>query len=183
MRELAEMAWIGKDDVFDLSNTVTLGGSPDGSGDIDFFTDVGLTATWRIRTQARDLATLRLDTLIALRSLVRAALDAADREIRLPKPVRESLNNLSVGAPVVLTLDAHGHLVTTDTAADAQGRIARKVLQLFVQSQASVVVRRCLAPSCGMFFQPRRTDQAWCTTRCGTRARAARYREARAATT
>ncbi|ELS57171.1 CGNR zinc finger domain-containing protein [Streptomyces viridochromogenes] len=41
-------------------------------------------------------------------------------------------------------------------------------------------LRRCPAPSCGMFFLARRRDQAWCSIGCGNRARAARRSEQRA---
>lgn len=176
MRDLSDMPWVGEDEVFDLSNTIALSGTTDPN--IDFFANESLTQTWRSRALARDLAILPLDELIQLRRWVRAALDAADRGAKLPDAARSHLNRLSASAPITLALDSSDILSASDIRVDPQGRIARKTLELVARSRVEPIVRRCLAPGCGMFFSPRRTDQAWCTIRCGTRARAARRRTA-----
>jgi predicted RNA-binding Zn ribbon-like protein len=65
------------------------------------------------------------------------------------------------------------------------GRVDR-LLALYARSAMRVVaageerLRVCRAPSCGMFYRPVRERQQWCSRQCGTRARVARHREARA---
>ncbi|USY22203.1 ABATE domain-containing protein [Nocardiopsis exhalans] len=174
-REFSDMPWIGHEHpVLDLTNTVVVG-SGLGRGDIDFFADPGLTAAWRAKAADRALAQSRIVELRSLRTLVRAAVDARAEGRPLPEPVREGLNGLAARAPVVLQLEADGELRHEESGGDACAAVARQALTL-LSEEGSDRLRRCDAPSCGMYFLRTRKDQAWCTVGCGNRARATRRR-------
>ncbi|MGB2951345.1 MAG: ABATE domain-containing protein [Rhodococcus sp. (in: high G+C Gram-positive bacteria)] len=168
IRDAHVMPWIGYDLVFDLSNTVVLGGG--GALDLDFFTDADLLARWRTKVCDRRLAEMSLAGLTELRGLVRDALDVSDRAGTLGEPTRSTLNSLAADAPFTFEMTDSGELVERECGGGVESVIARQVLQLMARGG----VRRCRAPSCGMFFIPRRKDQNWCTSRCGARVRASR---------
>ncbi|OLT29130.1 hypothetical protein BJF83_00445 [Nocardiopsis sp. CNR-923] len=175
VREFYEMPWIGREHpVFDLTNTVVVGAGP-GRGDVDFLADPGLTAIWRERAGDRALAREPLGALRALREPLRAAVDAQANGEPLPDPVREELNGLAAKAPVALRLDADGDLRREETAPGAGPALAREALVLLA-GEGRGRIRRCDAPSCGMYFLRTRRDQAWCSVVCGNRARATRRR-------
>ena len=44
-----------------------------------------------------------------------------------------------------------------------------------IAADGSSRLRVCEAPSCGMFYRPRRRQQRWCSEPCGNRARFARH--------
>jgi predicted RNA-binding Zn ribbon-like protein len=171
IRDLHEMPWIGEDPVLDLANTVVVGAGP-ARGDIDFFTDRELTGRWRARADRR-LAALPLEELQRLRGLVRDALDAAAGQRPLDDSLRTSLNELASSAPVIFQVTDDGLLEQREQNADADAGIARDTLVLAAGPDRQRI-RRCPAPSCGMFFLARRRDQAWCSLGCGNRARSSR---------
>lgn len=166
------MPWIGEDPVLDLANTVVVGAGP-GRRDIDFFADRELTGRWRDRAAHRGLADLPLEELRRLREPVREALDATAGQRPLADGVRTRLNELASSAPVVFRLTDDGLLGQQDQGAGADAVVARETLVL-VAGPDRRRVRRCHAPSCGMFFLARRRDQAWCSLGCGNRARSTR---------
>ncbi|MCP3821692.1 ABATE domain-containing protein [Streptomyces sp. A3M-1-3] len=172
IRNLHEMPWIGEDPVLDLANTVLCDAGP-ARGDIDLLADARLLASWRSRTLDRRLADLPLEDLTALRDLVRCALDAAAGQAALPESVRTRLNDLASAAPVTLFVSADGRLGQRETGGAADASVARQALAL-AAGPDQARLRRCYAPSCGMFFLARRRDQAWCSLGCGNRARSAR---------
>ncbi|UGY93281.1 ABATE domain-containing protein [Streptomyces gobiensis] len=172
IRTLHAMPWIGEDPVLDLANTVVHGAGPE-RGDIDLLSDPQLLASWRDRAADRRLAGLPLADLVALRDLVRYALDAAAEEKPLPDSVRTRLNALAAAAPVIFLVDADGRLAQRETDGPADAAVARQALTL-AAGPDQARLRRCNAPSCGMFFLARRRDQAWCSLGCGNRARSAR---------
>ncbi|GAA3142888.1 hypothetical protein GCM10010466_37320 [Planomonospora alba] len=171
IRDLQEMPWIGEDPVLDLANTVVVGAGPARS-DIDFFADRELTGRWRARTD-RGLAALPLDELRRLRGLVRGALDAAARRHPFDDGLRTGLNELASAAPVIFQVTGDGLLEQREQNAAAGAAIARDTLILTAGPDRQRI-RRCPAPSCGMFFLARRRDQAWCSLGCGNRARSTR---------
>ncbi|MCP3757235.1 CGNR zinc finger domain-containing protein [Streptomyces sp. TBY4] len=172
IRNLRAMPWIGEDPVLDLANTVICGAGPT-HADIDLFADAELTASWRARATERRLALLPLEDLTVLRDLTRAALDASAGQRALPESVRTELNELASAAPVTFLVTADGRLDQRDTGGPAQAAAARQAL-LLAAGPEQARLRRCHAPSCGMFFLARRRDQAWCSLGCGNRARSAR---------
>jgi predicted RNA-binding Zn ribbon-like protein len=172
IRDLQEMPWIGENPVLDLANTVVVGAGP-GRRDVDFFTDRELTRRWRARAADRGLAALPLEDLQRLRGLVRDALDAAAGPHPLADSVRTRLNELASSAPVVFRMTDDGLLGQQEQGGDADAVVIRETLVL-VAGPDRQRVRRCGAPSCGMFFLARRRDQAWCSLGCGNRARSTR---------
>ncbi|WP_149180415.1 ABATE domain-containing protein [Streptomyces sp. TRM49041] len=172
VRNVHEMPWIGEDLVFDLANTVLCGGGPAGE-DLDLLADPPLLDAWRGRAADPRLAALSQPDLLTLRGPVRAALDAASRQAALPRAARERLNELAAKAPVTFHIDTAGKLRQREQGGPVDGVTARRALVLAAGDE-QVRLRRCPAPSCGMFFLARRKDQAWCSIGCGNRARASR---------
>lgn len=166
------MPWIGEDPVLDLANTVVVGAGP-GRSDVDFFTDRELTSRWRARAADRGLAALPLEELRRLRGLVRDALGTTAGQRPLTDSLRARLNELASAAPVVFRMTDDGLLGRQEQGGGADAVVARETLVL-VAGPDRQRVRRCHAPSCGMFFLARRRDQAWCTLGCGNRARSTR---------
>ncbi|WP_380284612.1 ABATE domain-containing protein [Kitasatospora purpeofusca] len=174
IRDLYDLPWIGDGAVLDLANTVLVGAAQDRT-DIDVLADPALTARWRARAADRRLSALPLADLVELRAPVRAALDAAAGKRAVPDGARSALNELAATAPVVLRVTADGRLEQQDHGGGPAEAVARETLVL-VAGPDHARLRRCPAPSCGMFFVARRRDQAWCTVGCGNRARSTRRR-------
>ncbi|MEU6756813.1 ABATE domain-containing protein [Streptomyces sp. NPDC046685] len=172
LKNLREMPWIGERSVLDLANTVVVGAGRVG-GDVDLLADPELLASWREKALDRELAGLPLEDLAELRAPVRAALDAAARQAPLPESARARLNALAARAPVTFRIDDAGHLTEQEAGGPIVAAVARQALVLAAGPEQTRL-RRCPAPSCGMFFLARRRDQAWCSIGCGNRARAAR---------
>ncbi|RDI23143.1 putative RNA-binding Zn ribbon-like protein [Rhodococcus sp. AG1013] len=171
IRDVDEMPWIGEGRALDLANTVIVGASR--GEDLDFFTDPALTARWRQQVSDDRLARMPLERLVELRAVVREALDAAHKSEPLPPHLRARINGLAADAPLVLELDEAGLLRQVGRGGPVDAELARETLQL-IAAPDTFTVRRCPAPSCGMFFVPRRRNQGWCTERCGSRARSTR---------
>lgn len=177
LREFDDMPWIGHEHpVLDLTNTVVVGAGP-GRGDVDLLADPALAAVWRARLGDRGLAAEPLDALRALRTRVRAAVDAAAGGDPVPEDARRELNALARDAPVAVSLDADGRIVHTEAGGGPRAALARRALELLGGPERERL-RRCDAPSCGMYFLRARRDQAWCSVGCGNRARATRRRSA-----
>ncbi|WP_432136089.1 MULTISPECIES: ABATE domain-containing protein [unclassified Streptomyces] len=172
LRSLRDMPWIGEHPVLDLANTVLVGAGPAGE-DVDLLRDPELVTAWRAKAADRASADLPLDELTELRDPVRMVLDAAARQAPLPATVRERLNALAARAPVTFHVDDSGRLAEREAGGPAAGAVARRALALAAGPEQTRL-RRCPAPSCGMFFLARRRDQAWCSIGCGNRARSAR---------
>ncbi|MBB1256122.1 ABATE domain-containing protein [Streptomyces alkaliterrae] len=171
-RSLRQMPWVGENAVLDLANTVVCETGP-ARRDIDLLADVELLASWRERVADRRLAALPIEELTPLRGLVRQALEAASRDAAPDEHVRAELNKRAETAPVTFLLTSDGNLEQRETGGPVDGSIARQALAVTAGPDRARV-RRCHAPSCGMYFLARRRDQAWCTVGCGNRARSAR---------
>ena len=114
--------------------------------------------------------------LLELRAHVRAVLAATAAASRLPRVAIEALNVRSAAAPAWLEIDDDG--TTTERA---RGDVSDRLLAAYARSTMLIVadgasaLRVCGAPSCGMFYRPRRSGQRWCSDVCGNRARFARH--------
>jgi predicted RNA-binding Zn ribbon-like protein len=121
--------------------------------------------------------------LLALRTELRAALGAVTAGGALPKSAVDRLNAASRAAPAWTELDPSDALIVQRTSASR----TEEILALYARSAMELLaaqgdqLRRCPAPSCGMFYVSRRRQQRWCSTQCGSRARVARHYERRRA--
>jgi predicted RNA-binding Zn ribbon-like protein len=120
--------------------------------------------------------------LLDLRTAVRHLLVAAASGQRPKRALAEELNRASRRAAQWLELDAEAALALRERSS---GKTMDKLLAHYARSAMEVVVdeenllRRCPAPSCGMFYASSRQAQRWCSTQCGTRARVARHYSSR----
>jgi predicted RNA-binding Zn ribbon-like protein len=115
------------------------------------------------------------------RTAVRDLLAAVSAGGRGPRAAVETLNALSRGAPEWQELDESSWRVETRS----DSRAGKRLLARYARSAMELVateaerLRRCPAPSCGMFYVSTRGSQRWCSTQCGTRARVARHYRSR----
>ena len=114
--------------------------------------------------------------LLELREHIRALLKATAGDESLPKASIAVLNRISRRAPEWLEIGRAG-----EVARRAQGGAADRLLADYARSAMQIAadgkakLRVCGAPSCGMFYRPRRREQRWCSGPCGNRARFARH--------
>ena len=173
--------WIGQGPALDLADTMTVSVGEE----TDLLALPGEYERWA-QHQAHslgwpedDLQTLLSgrDRILDARRQVRAVMAAAADGDPLPPTAVKALNGLSQAAPewVELNLD-DPELVTRTHARGTDALLARYARDaLRWASGEAGPLRRCPAPSCGMFYPPRRPQQRWCSTACGTRARVARH--------
>jgi predicted RNA-binding Zn ribbon-like protein len=174
--------WLGQDPALDLANTVAI----ENGVERDLWSRPGSYERWAAAEGAAGrLEPVLVDALVGARAAlieVRApvrdvvAARSVDREpsadaVRL-------LNAASRSAPEWLEIDPASWQAVTRLVGPPHAQVAatyaRSALRLAV-ADSTGEVRRCGAPSCGMFFRPTRSDQAWCSRQCGTRARVARH--------
>jgi predicted RNA-binding Zn ribbon-like protein len=125
----------------------------------------------------RGLATWR-----ALRDAIAAAFAATLAGEPLPADAVERINATAASAPLVPRLHDGVREEVAAGSDDALARVAASAIELLGTEQRELV-RFCAAPSCGMYYLASRTDQRWCSTACGTRARVARHAQRHRATT
>lgn len=177
--------WLGMAPALDLANTVAVA---DGV-EHDLVAAQTDYAGWA-RVEAEFLsggspaALLRhRDALLELRAAIRQTLAAVTAGGRPPSAAVEALNVVSRSSPEWTELDARSMRVRKATSGDVGSallaRYARSAMDLIARDGASL--RRCPAPSCGMFYVSSRASQTWCSVQCGTRARVARHYRARRA--
>jgi predicted RNA-binding Zn ribbon-like protein len=174
--------WLGQDPALDVANTVAI---VEG-GEHDMVADAAAYERWA----AAEAAALELgdeeaavlvaarERVLELRSAVRAAIAAKAAGRRVPRAAAAELSRASRAAPEWLELDpATGRLRPRSRAHAADVLLARyaRAAMALVAEDADAEVRRCPAPSCGMFYRPGRRDQHWCSPQCGSRARVARH--------
>ena len=173
--------WIGQGPALDLADTVTVTGGEE----LDLLAGAGEYERWA-RAEASalgwpdlDLLLDHRDELLSLRERVRAVIGARADGEPLPVDAVAELNRVSRAAPEWAELEG-GELVSRSDAGELAvllARYARDALR-WAASDAPPL-RRCPAPSCGMFYPPSRPQQRWCSTACGSRARVARHYRAR----
>lgn len=174
--------WLGQEPALDLANTVAVVNGVDR----DLLAPDGAYHRWATAegTAARlppaDVARLLAaqPQMLRLRGVIRQALAAsAAHHIPPPAAVAE-LNRASRAAPEWLELDPAARRLRTRSRGRRTDRLlaryARSALHLLADDPTGQL-RVCPAPSCGMFYRPRRQQQRWCSPQCGTRARVARH--------
>lgn len=177
--------WIGIDEpALDLANTVAV----EKGTEQDLLAPDGEYERWaaaaaRSPALAPDEADALLHArprVLALREHVRAVLRATAAGQPLPPASVAHLNRASTAAPRWLELSDEGELHER-----ARGDPARRLLGTYARSAIAISadgktgLRVCGAPSCGMYYRPSRSQQRWCSTQCGTRARVARHYQPR----
>jgi predicted RNA-binding Zn ribbon-like protein len=114
--------------------------------------------------------------LLGLREHIRAVLHATAADRPLPGAAVAALNAASRAAAQWPEL-GHDRHIQRHALGDAEDRLlahyARSTMELAAGGSARL--RVCGAPSCGMFYRPRRRQQRWCSEPCGNRARVARH--------
>lgn len=174
--------WLGQAPALDLANTVAIrhGVEHDLVSSADEFERWARSeAQFLPDATIRQLAASRSE-LLDLRSAVRGLLDATASGGRPSPGVIRKLNGVTRRAAGWVELEGGASIRLRRRAL---GRDVDRVLAIFARSAMEVAVaeprrlRRCSAPSCGMFYLGTRSGQRWCSTQCGTRARVARHYE------
>lgn len=174
--------WLGQEPALDLANTVAVVNGVDH----DLLAPAGAYQRWAAaegdaaRLAAEDAAGLleAQPRMLALREVIREGLAAAAAGRQPPLAAVTELNRASRAAPEWLELD----LATRRLRSSSRGRGVDRLLARYARSAMRLItddtagqLRVCPAPSCGMFYRPRRQRQRWCSAQCGTRARVARH--------
>jgi predicted RNA-binding Zn ribbon-like protein len=178
--QLEGWPWLGAPLALDLANSLAQI-RPGASRDL-LVTDDDLEG-W-LRRQSGRLPRVgrspdRLAAFRELRDALHALLSAAAAGGPLPPRLVQAVNDASARSEGHLRLALRGgvpraQLAGSGTPLDrALATIARSAIEL-LGSPDRERLRVCPAPSCGMFFLGR-SDQEWCSTACGNRARAARH--------
>jgi predicted RNA-binding Zn ribbon-like protein len=176
--------WLGQAPALDLANTVAvvdgeehdlIGSSEDYAGWARSEAKLVPQGSCQLLLQARR-------ALMDLRAAVRDLLAAVAMADRPEAALTKELNRVSRSAPGWLELDAGVPLALREKSL---GNAVDGLLAHYARSAMKVAVhdashlRRCPAPSCGMFYTSSRRAQRWCSTQCGTRARVARHYNSR----
>ena len=171
--------WLGQGAALDLADTVTI---EDGR-ERDLIVSPQSYERW-----AREEAGFLPESLagplregrrqmLDLRTVIRNVIGAVATGARPTRSPIERLNRISGSSPEWTELDPTSLELRTSTS----GRAMDRLLAWYARSALSVVatqrdqVRRCPAPSCGMFYVRSRPSQRWCSPQCGSRARVARH--------
>ena len=172
--------WLGLfGPALDVANTVALS---DGE-DFDLLEPQGAFERWATEAAARqarlesgDAAVLiKLQPeLLRLRSRIREVFSAAAAGEPLPAGAVAELNRASRAVPRWRELNVDGTM-RERSRGNARDRLMAEYARSAMEIAAEGALRVCPAPSCGMYFEPGRRDQRWCSTQCGTRARVARH--------
>jgi predicted RNA-binding Zn ribbon-like protein len=173
--------WIALDEAaLDVANTVTVDKSVAhdllaAAGDYQRWVQAAAQSPELTPDEAAAIVAAR-PRLLALREHIRAVLHATAAGQPLPGAAVAALNEASRAAAQWPELgddrqiEHHG---LGDAVQRLLARYARSTMEL--AAGGSATLRVCGAPSCGMFFRPRRRQQRWCSEPCGTRARVARH--------
>jgi predicted RNA-binding Zn ribbon-like protein len=114
--------------------------------------------------------------VLGLREHIRAVLHATAAGQPLPGAAVAALNRASRVAAQWPEL-GHDRQIEQHALGDALQRLLARYARSTMEIAAggSAKLRVCGAPSCGMFYRPRRRQQRWCSEPCGNRARVARH--------
>jgi predicted RNA-binding Zn ribbon-like protein len=178
--------WLGQDPALDLANTVAVVDDVEH----DLLAPAGEYERWASAEGAaagltpEDVAALvaAQPRLLRLRAAIREALVGVAADRRPSGAAVAELNRTSAEAPGWPELDTAGGGLREHTRAEGAARLlaayARSAMHLIADNEPGQL-RVCPAPSCGMFYRPKRSNQHWCSQQCGTRARVARHYRAR----
>jgi predicted RNA-binding Zn ribbon-like protein len=172
--------WIGLDAALDVANTVAV----EKGIERDLLAPDGEYARWAAAAskspaltpdEARAIAGAH-DRLLELRGSIRKVVAAITAGEPPPPSAVAELNRVSRASPAWVELGPDG-AVRERAAGSAVDRLLARYARsaIAIAAEGPEALRRCQAPSCGMFYRPRRKDQRWCSTQCGTRARVARH--------
>jgi predicted RNA-binding Zn ribbon-like protein len=118
--------------------------------------------------------------ILELREHIRAVLRAAAAGDPLPDPAVTALNEATRAAPQWIEVGVDGQIQTRSSGSALDRLLAGYARSaMTIAAEGSARLRVCNAPSCGMFYRPRRRQQRWCSEPCGNRARFARHYRAR----
>lgn len=163
-------------------------------GPVDLLADIAQLRAW-LKLQADRLpeseatsAALTgadLAAVHAVREHITAAVHTARHGKRLPASALDGLNAALQAAPAVQELVRHGASVTL--ASRRLGTPGTRLAALFAEDAAALLadpaarkVRVCEAEDCVMLFLQTHPRRRWCSaSRCGNRARVARYYQRR----
>ena len=173
--------WIALDKAaLDVANTVAVGKGVEHdllAPDAEYARWAEAAARSRELTSDEAAAIVRAKPLLLeLREHIRAVLKATTAGEPLPKAAVAALNKASRAAPAWMEIGADGGLERR-----TQGNPVDRLLADYARSAMEIAadgkdkLRVCGAPSCGMFYRPRRRQQRWCSEPCGNRARFARH--------
>jgi predicted RNA-binding Zn ribbon-like protein len=177
--------WLGLEEALDVANTVAIADgvehdllAPD--GEYERWAAAAAASPALDAEQAVALASAR-EQLLELRKPIRRVIAATAAGEPPPRSAVAKLNRASRASPGWFELDDDGTLVERVHAGATERLLAayaRSALSIAADGPARL--RRCPAPSCGMFYRPTRPQQHWCSRQCGTRARVARHYRSRA---
>lgn len=173
--------WIALDNAaLDVANTIAV----EKGAEHDLLAPDGEYARWAAAASASPelepdeagaIASAR-PRVLELREHIRAAFEATAAGAPLPRAAVAALNKASRGAREWTEIAVDGELLRRADGGAVErllARYARSAME--IAADGSVKLRVCAAPSCGMFYRPRRRQQRWCSEPCGNRARFARH--------
>lgn len=172
--------WIGFEEALDVANTVAVANGVEHDllapeGEYERWAAAAAASPALDPEQAGVLVEARRRVL-ALREPIRRVIAATAAGERPPRASVAELNRVSRASPTWIELGSDGELRHR-----ARGGAVDRLLATYARSALAIAaegaarLRRCPAPSCGMFYRPTRADQHWCSKQCGTRARVARH--------
>lgn len=173
---------MGEPLALDLINTVVC----TAHGQVDLLDDPATLAAWlaaqgeRIPQPPRGEAPTDVPAVRELRGHVACAVEHARRKDRPPRRCLDALTDAQRAAPEYLELGFAGGVVTaTRRRAGSYGvqlcaHLAETATRLLTSPDIHHV-RQCAHPDCILLFLPSHPRRRWCSTRCGNRARVARY--------
>jgi predicted RNA-binding Zn ribbon-like protein len=114
--------------------------------------------------------------LLKIRQHIRAVLKATAAVEPMPAGAVAALNKASRAAPHWVEIDPDEQLEEHALGSAVERLLAKYARSaMLIAAEGDAKLRVCGAPSCGMFFHPRRHRQSWCSEPCGNRARFARH--------
>ena len=174
--------WLGQGPALDLANTVAI---TEGA-ELDLIESSDEYRRWAeneapfVSQDAEHLERYRTK-LMEIRAVVRKILIELTSGKPAPRSLVEELNRASRRVPGWLELDTGSLRLNERMSGSASERLVavygRSAMRLVADEGSRL--RRCPAPSCGMFYLSSRKAQRWCSVQCGTRARVARHYENR----
>ena len=172
-------AWLGQGLGLDLANTVAIenGTEHDFIASFEEFDRWAALESEFLPGGGRNLLLRARPRLLDLRTVVREGFASIAANEKVPATVADALNGFSRLAPEWLKIDMASWTIREETSASDVDKLlahyARSAMQLVAYEATRI--KRCPAPSCGMFYVSSRSLQRWCSSQCGSRARVARY--------
>jgi len=176
----ARWSWLGEPLAIDFANTVRRRG--------ETYEELLATpddlAEWAERERGRipalpRVSEARLGEVRALRDAVFATLRAAAEGEPIPAAAEQALNAALLAVPLVPRLEAGAVVVVPLREADPLAELAARACASALELIARPELALCDAPGCGQLYLRHRSDQRWCGSACGVRARVARHSASR----